>query len=104
MTEATRLTEALINRAGQGDVTARHELLDRYRDYLRRMVATRLDRRLAPRVDPSDIVQETLADAAERLDDYLRDRPLPFHGWLRQLAGEHVIQTHRRHVGAQRRS
>jgi RNA polymerase sigma-70 factor (ECF subfamily) len=68
------------------------------------MVAARLDRRLAPRVDPSDIVQETLAEAAGRLDAYLRDRPLPFHGWLRQLAGEYVIQAHRRHVGSQRRS
>jgi RNA polymerase sigma-70 factor (ECF subfamily) len=67
-------------------------------------VATRLDRRLAPRVDPSDIVQETLADAAARLDDYLRDRPIPFFGWLRQIAGERVIDTHRRHVFSQRRS
>jgi RNA polymerase sigma-70 factor, ECF subfamily len=104
MTETTQLTQALIDRAGQGDDTARRELLERYRDYLRRMVATRLDRRLAPRVDPSDIVQETLADAAERLDDYLRDRPIPFFGWLRQIAGERVIDTHRRHVLAERRS
>ena len=104
MTETTRLTEALIDRAGHGDDTARRELLERYRDYLRRMVATRLDRRLAPRVDPSDIVQETLADAAQRLDDYLRDRPIPFFGWLRQIAGERVIDAHRRHVLSQRRS
>ena len=49
------------------------------------MVAVRLDRRLAARVDPSDVVQEALADAAPRpLDDYLRDRPLPFYPWLRQ--------------------
>ena len=104
MTETTRQTEALIDRAGQGDDTARRELLERYRDYLPRMVATRLDRRLAPRVDPSDIVQETLADAAQRLDDYLRDRPIPFFGWLRQIAGERVIDTHRRHVLSKRRS
>ena len=31
---------------------------------LRQMVTVRLDRRLAARVDPSDIVQEALADAA----------------------------------------
>jgi RNA polymerase sigma-70 factor (ECF subfamily) len=104
MTEATLITQTLIDRAGQGDDTARRELLERYRGYLRRMVATRLDHRLAPRIDPSDIVQETLADAAQRLDDYLRDRPIPFFGWLRQIAGERVIDTHRRHVLAQRRS
>ena len=69
---------------------ARRDLLEHYRDYLRRMVAARLDRRLAPRIDASDVVQETLADAAHRLDEYLSDPPLPFFGWLRVLAGEHV--------------
>jgi RNA polymerase sigma-70 factor, ECF subfamily len=104
MAETTRITEHLIERAGHGDDDARRELLEQYRDNLKRMVAARLDRRLAPRVDPSDVVQETLADAARRMDEYLRDRPLPFFGWLRQLAGERVIDTHRRHVLAQRRS
>jgi RNA polymerase sigma-70 factor (ECF subfamily) len=105
MTEtATQLTQGLLDRAGQGDADARRELLERYRVYLRRMVAARLDRRLVPRVDASDIVQETLADAARRLDDYLVTRPLPFFGWLRKLAGEQVIQAHRKHMLAQRRS
>ena len=67
----------MIDRAGRGDEDARHKLLERYRDYLRRMVAVRLDRRVAARVDASDVVQETLVEAARRLDDYLRDRPLP---------------------------
>ena len=104
MTETTQMTQGLIDRAAAGDGTARHELLERYRDYLRRMVAARLDRRLAPRVDASDIVQDTLADAARRMDDYLRDRPLPFFGWLRNLAGERIVDMHRRHLTRQRRS
>jgi RNA polymerase sigma-70 factor (ECF subfamily) len=68
------------------------------------MVALRLDRRLAARVDPSDIVQEALADAAGHLDDYLRERPLPFYPWLRQFAWERVVKAHRRHIHAQARS
>lgn len=68
------------------------------------MIASRLDRRLTSRVDPSDVVQETLADASKRMDEYLTQRPLPFLGWLRQLAGERVIDTHRRHIVSQRRS
>lgn len=103
-TELTSGTERLIERAAGGDDAARHELLDRYRAHLRRMVATRLDRRMTPRVDPSDVVQETLIDAARRLDGYLADRPLPFFGWLRQLAGERIVDAHRRHLLAQRRS
>lgn len=97
-------THELINGAHRGDEAARQQLLERYRDYLRRMVAVRLDRRLAARVDASDVVQETLVEAARRLDDYLRERPIPFYGWLRQLAGERIVDTHRRHVSALRRS
>lgn len=104
MTETSGLVEELIDRALRGEVTARQELLELYREHLRRMVAARLDRRLTPRIDPSDVVQETLTDASKRLDDYLRDRPLPYLGWLRQLAGERVIDAHRRHIVSQRRS
>src|SRR5262249_32255789 len=67
-------------------------------------VAVRLDRRLAPRVDPSDVVQETLAEAVRRLPDYLHHRPLPFYPWLRQLALQRLIEVHRHHVRAGKRS
>jgi RNA polymerase sigma-70 factor (ECF subfamily) len=68
------------------------------------MVAVRLDRRLTARVDPSDVVQDALADAAHRLDDYLRDRPVPFYAWLRRLAWDRLIDAYRRHVRAAQRS
>lgn len=97
-------TEELLRQAAGGDEGARGALLQRHRGRLRRMVAVRMDRRLAARVDPSDVVQEALADAARKLDGYLRERPLPFYPWLRQLAGERLIQLHRRHVRARRRS
>jgi RNA polymerase sigma-70 factor (ECF subfamily) len=68
------------------------------------MVAARLDRRLAPRVDASDLVQETLATAAARLDEYLRDRRISITGWLRGLARERVVDAHRHHLAADRRT
>src|SRR5260370_42207215 len=68
------------------------------------MVGLRMDRRLAAGLDPSDVVQETLAEAVCQLSDYLRRRPLPFYPWLRQLAWERLVDLHRRHVRAQRRS
>src|SRR4029077_18395091 len=67
-------TEQLLDAAAHGDDLARGQLLERHRPRLRRMVAVRLDRRLAARVDPSDVVQETLAEAAAKLNDYLRER------------------------------
>lgn len=102
MTTETPETERLIERARAGDHAARHDLLDRHRDRLRRMVALRLDRRLAARLDPSDVVQEALADAAGRLSGYLRDRPLPFYPWLRRLAWDRLVELHRHHGRARR--
>src|SRR5690349_9237495 len=96
--------EELMARAAQGDQTAAGQLLERHRSRLRRMVALHMDRRLAARLDTSDVVQEALADAVRKLPDYLHDRPLPFYPWLRQLAWERLIQLHRRHLHAQQRS
>src|SRR5262245_56045129 len=47
-------TDVLLDRAQSGDGGARSALMARHRDRLRRMVALRLDPRLAARVDPSD--------------------------------------------------
>lgn len=97
-------TEELVRRAGQGDADARQRLLILHRRRLQRMVEVRLDPRVAARLDSSDVVQEALIDAAGRLDEYLRDRPLPFYAWLRQFAWERIVKLHERHVMAQRRS
>jgi RNA polymerase sigma-70 factor (ECF subfamily) len=97
-------TEALLQRAASGDTTAREQLLSRHRDRLRRMVAVRLDRRLSARIDPSDVVQEALADAAVQLDDYVDRRPLPLYSWLRQFALRRLVDMHRHHLHAHRRS
>jgi RNA polymerase sigma-70 factor (ECF subfamily) len=97
-------TAELLRRVEQGDPTARDALLAPHRDRLRRMVALRLDPRLQARVDPSDVVQDTLAEAAAKLNDYARRRPLPFYPWLRRLAWEQLVRLHRRHVLARRRS
>jgi RNA polymerase sigma-70 factor (ECF subfamily) len=95
-------TNQLLDRAAAGDHSARDQLLERHRKKLKRMVAVRLDRRLAARVDPSDVVQEALADAARRLDDYLRERPMPYYPWLRRLAWDRLDKAHRRHTAGRR--
>lgn len=95
-------TDHLLDRVAAGDESAREELLQRHREKLRRMVVVRLDRRLAARVDPSDVVQEALTDAACRLDDYLRERPMPYYPWLRRLAADRIDKAHRRHTAGRR--
>jgi RNA polymerase sigma-70 factor (ECF subfamily) len=97
-------TDHLLRRAADGDADACQELFARYRERLRLMVAVRLDRRLAARVDASDVVQEALADAARGLAEYLMRRPVPFYPWLRRLAWERLLELNRRHIYAGKRS
>src|SRR5262249_35450673 len=67
-------------------------------------VAFHLDPHVAARVDPSDVVQEALAEAAQKLDDYLQRQPLPFYPWLRRMAWERLVKLHRQHLRASKRS
>jgi RNA polymerase sigma-70 factor (ECF subfamily) len=95
-------TDLLVEKAAAGDELAREQLLEQYRQRLKRMVAIRLDRRFAARLDPSDVVQEALTEAAHRLDDYLRDRPMPYYPWLRRLVCDRLDKARRRHTAGRR--
>lgn len=95
--------DALLVRAGDGDSVALNELFELYRARLCRMVRFRMNRQLLGRVDASDVVQDTYLEAAKRLDQFLSDQPLPFFLWLRHIAGQKLIDVHRRHLGAQAR-
>jgi RNA polymerase sigma-70 factor (ECF subfamily) len=97
-------TDHLLDRAASGDQSAAHELLTRFRPRLRNMVGVRLDQRLSARVDPSDVVQEALAEAFEKLPAYLQDRPISFYPWLRRIAWERLVKLHRLHIAADRRT
>jgi RNA polymerase sigma-70 factor (ECF subfamily) len=97
-------TRELLDQAAAGSPEAVNRLLDRHREALRRMVQIRLDQALAQRIDASDIVQEVLLEASRRLSGYLENPQLPFHLWLRHLAKDQMIDAHRRHRVAQRRS
>jgi RNA polymerase sigma-70 factor (ECF subfamily) len=93
----------LVAAAAAGDAAATERLLQRHRDRVRRAIALRLDRRVAGRIDASDVLQETYLEAARRLPDYLRRRDMPFDLWPLWLAREQVLTCHRRHLGADRR-
>ncbi|HUG17585.1 MAG TPA: sigma-70 family RNA polymerase sigma factor [Planctomycetaceae bacterium] len=97
-------TIQLLQKAKAGDASARNDLMDRHRASLQQMVRMRLDRKLAARLDSSDIVQDVLIEANRRLDDFIASEGMPFHLWLRQLARDRIIDMHRRHRGAEKRS
>ncbi len=97
-------TEELLKQAAQGDRSAIDALFAQHRDRLRSMVRLRMDRRLAARMDPSDVVQEALMEAAGKLSEYLAKRPVPFYPWLRRLTWEKLVKLHERHRDAGKRS
>lgn len=97
-------TQELLLSAKRGNDDAVNNLLDRHRNAIRKMVQMRMDKAVAGRVDASDIVQDVMLDASQRLSEFIQKSPMPFHLWLRQLAKDRLIDAHRKHRGAQRRS
>jgi RNA polymerase sigma-70 factor, ECF subfamily len=97
-------TQTLLEQAGGGDAAACEQLLERHRSALRSFVELRLDPALRGRLDASDVVQEAQLEAARRLPDFLRRRPMPFRLWLRKTAHERLVMLRRRHLGAARRA
>jgi RNA polymerase sigma-70 factor (ECF subfamily) len=97
-------TEQLLRQVRAGERQATEELLNRHRAYLRRVIELRLDPKLRPRVDPSDVVQEAQLEAHRRLEDYVKQPALPFRLWLRQIAFDRLLMMRRRHVEAGKRA
>ncbi len=95
---------ALVQRAIHGDRAAISDLFAQHRAQLRRMIAVRMDPRLTARFDPSDVVQDVLAEAAQRISKDLDGQADQFYPWLRQLAWDRLSHLHRHHVRTQKRS
>jgi len=92
-------TNLLLQRAAGGDGESLGALLTKHEGRLRRMVAFRLDPRLQGRIDPEDVVQEVNLAVSEHLADYLLRPAMPFYLWLRGVAGNKLLELHRRHLG-----
>jgi RNA polymerase sigma-70 factor (ECF subfamily) len=90
----------LLERLGLEGVA---ELFTRYEDRLRRMVQFRLDRRLASRIDASDVLQEVYLVAARRYKEYIADPAVSYFVWLRAQTLQILVDVHRHHFGAQMR-
>lgn len=103
MTESTLETQ-LLDRLKEGDRSVLSELFELHRQRLKVMVRLRMDRRIVGRVSPSDVLQETMLEATRRIDAYLDKPNMPFHLWLRFLAGQQLLTAHRRHLGTKRRN
>jgi RNA polymerase sigma-70 factor, ECF subfamily len=73
--------------------------LERYRDYLRLLARMQLDPKLQPRVDASDVVQQTFLQAQQALPDFRGNTDAELAAWLRQILSRnlaHVVRDHHR--------
>ena len=93
----------LCERAVAGDEVALSELLHRHRSKLRRLIRLRMSPQLRVREDESDIVQQSLADAAASIRRFQPDPDRPFYLWLRHIAITKLNEAVRRHVTTQKR-
>lgn len=85
----------LIAAARRGDQGALGRLLGLYRNYLRLLAETSLDRRLSSKLDPSDAVQETLLKASQRFDQFRGGNENDLVSWLRKILGRHLTDVYR---------
>lgn len=97
-------TTILLRAAEDGCEQSLQQLLTAHRDRLKKMVSMRLHPLVRSRVDESDILQEAMLDASQRIHDYFEKSSMPFFLWLRFITNQKIQQCHRHHLDAQKRS
>jgi RNA polymerase sigma-70 factor, ECF subfamily len=90
---------SLLAQARLGNLEARGQVLQLYRNYLTILATTQLDRRLRRRVNPSDLVQDAMLAAHGDFAQFRGGSERELLAWLRQIlinCLHHVIETHLR--------
>ncbi len=98
-----RSAARLIDRARQGSQSSLGQLLQHYRNYLVVLAATQIEKRLQPRVSPSDAVQETLLRAHKNFGQFRGTTEQELLAWLRQILVNNLAKFVEQHMLAARR-
>jgi RNA polymerase sigma-70 factor (ECF subfamily) len=82
--------EAMADEGEYGD-----HVLKRYRDYLL-LARSQLDRRLQAKLDPSDVVQQTLLKAHQNWGQFRGKSEAELAAWLRAILAQHLADVARK--------
>lgn len=95
--------DPLIERVRQADEEALAQWLERDRTKLLAIVAREMSDSLRRKVEPEDVLQEVAAQAVRSLPEVDFAGKDPF-GWICELIRRRVVDAHRRHFVARKRS
>ena len=93
----------LLSEARRGNTHSIGELLQQYRNYLSVLAFSQIDKRLLPRVSPSDVVQETMLRAHKNFAQFRGGTEQELLAWLRQILVNNLANFVEQHILAARR-
>jgi RNA polymerase sigma-70 factor, ECF subfamily len=93
----------LIGRARAGSKSSLGSLLQQYRNYLVVLASMQIEKKLQPRVSPSDVVQETMLRAHKNFGQFRGTTEPELLGWLRQILVNNLAKFVEQHMMAARR-
>jgi RNA polymerase sigma-70 factor (ECF subfamily) len=94
----------LLEQALHGDREALGQLLEAQRAGLRRLAEGQIEGRLAVRVDPSDIIQQTFLEAYRSFPQFAGSDPRELVAWLQVILDHKIAAAIRNHAVLQKRS
>jgi RNA polymerase sigma-70 factor (ECF subfamily) len=95
--------EALLQGARSGNPAAFDSLFNRFTGYLSILAGAQLGNRLRRKLDPDDIVQETLLEAHRQFPQFRGQSGRELIGWIRRILAGQIALTLRRYLGTKRR-